>query len=125
MGTSAFEPARLGPVQLRNRILKAATFEGVMPRGAVTPELIDFHVTVARGGAAPTTLAYCAVSMGGRVSGNTLAFTDGLIANLTRLTDAVHAHGAAVSAQLGHAGLVAQAHSKKHPSLAPSTRFSA
>lgn len=120
-----FEPAQLGPMSLRNRVLKAATFEGVMPRGAVTQELIDFHTAVARGGAALTTLAYCAVSMGGRVSADTLVFSDGLIDDLTRLTDAVHDEGAAVSAQLGHAGLVAQSHSKKHPSMAPSTRFSA
>jgi len=122
---SAFEPARLGPLTLRNRIIKAATFEGVMPRGAVTPELIDFHVGVARGGAALTTVAYCAVSMGGRVSRNTLVFTEDLIDDLSRLTAAVHAEGAAVSAQLGHAGLVAQNQSKRHPSMAPSTRFSA
>lgn len=122
---SPFEPAQLGPIQLRNRVIKAATFEGVMPRGAVSQELIDFHVAVARGGAALTTVAYCAVSMGGRVNRHTLVFTDALIEDLTRLTDAVHAEGAAVSAQLGHAGLVAQAQSKKHPSMAPSSRFSA
>ena len=123
-GPSAFAPARLGPMKLRNRVLKAATFEGVMPRGAVTQELIDFHVGVARGGAALTTVAYCAVSMGGRVSRNTMVFTPELIPDLQRLTSAVHAEGAAISAQLGHAGLVAQNQSKKYPSLAPSTRFS-
>ncbi|WP_426571578.1 NADH:flavin oxidoreductase [Aquihabitans sp. McL0605] len=121
---SAFEPAQLGPLRLRNRVLKAATFEGVMPRGAVTQELIDFHVAVARGGAAMTTLAYCAVSKGGRVSRDTLVFTEDQIDDLRRLTEAVHAEGAAISAQLGHAGLVAQNQSKRYPSLAPSTRFS-
>jgi 2,4-dienoyl-CoA reductase-like NADH-dependent reductase (Old Yellow Enzyme family) len=120
-----FAPARLGPLRLRNRIIKAATFEGVMPRGKVTPALIDFHVAVARGGAALTTVAYCAVSKGGRVNRNTLVFDEALAPDLTRLTDAVHAEGAAISAQLGHAGLVAGAQSKKHPTLAPSTRFSA
>lgn len=119
-----FEPVRLGPMRLRNRVLKAATFEGVMPRGAVTNELIDFHVAVARGGAALTTLAYCAVSMGGRVNRNTLVFQDALIDDLAKLTEAVHTEGAAISAQLGHAGLVAQSQSKQHPSLAPSARFS-
>nr|MBA3907994.1 NADH:flavin oxidoreductase [Pseudonocardiales bacterium] len=122
---SPFEPAMLGPLRLRNRIIKAATFEGVMPRGAVTDELIDLHVAIARGGAALTTLAYCAVSMGGRVSAHTLVFDEPLIPDLIRLSDAVHAEGAAISTQLGHAGLVAQAQSKKHPTLAPSTRFSA
>ena len=122
---SPFQPATLGPLRLRNRILKAATFEGRMPRGAVTPELIDFHVAVARGGAALTTVAYGAVSKGGRVSRNTLVFDDDLTADLATLTAAVHAEGALVSAQLGHAGLVAQDQSKRHPSMAPSGRFSA
>ena len=123
-GPSAFTPATLGPLHLRNRLIKAATFEGVMPRGAVTQQLIDFHVAVARGGAALTTVAYCAVSKGGRVSRDTMVFTEDLIPDLQRLTAAVHAEGAAVSAQLGHAGYVAQNQSKHHPSLGPSTRFS-
>ena len=55
--TTAFEPARLGPLTLRNRIIKAATFEGVMPRGIVSDALVDFHTAVARGGAAMTTVA--------------------------------------------------------------------
>ena len=122
---TAFEPARLGPLQLRNRIIKAATFEGVMPRGAVTDELIRFHTEVARGGAAMTTVAYCAVSPGGRVNRNTLVLHRDLLPDLRRLTDAVHAEGAAVSAQLGHAGLVANARSNRTPTLAPSTRLSA
>lgn len=121
---SPFEPAQLGPLTLRNRIIKAASFEGVMPRGAVSQDLIDFHVALAKGGVGLTTLAYCAVSKGGRVSRDTLVFTDELVGDLTRFTEAVHAEGAKVSAQLGHAGLVAQSNSKRHPSLAPSTRFS-
>lgn len=31
-----FAPARLGPVDLRNRILKAATFEGMSPKNVVS-----------------------------------------------------------------------------------------
>ena len=120
-----FEPYDLGPVRLRNRIIKAATFEGLMPRGSVSRELIDFHVDVARGGAAMTTVAYCAVSKGGRVNRHSLVFTEELVPELVTLTDAVHAEGAAISAQLGHSGLVAQAQSKKYPSMAPSARFSA
>jgi 2,4-dienoyl-CoA reductase-like NADH-dependent reductase (Old Yellow Enzyme family) len=124
-GRVPFEEAPLGPITLRNRIIKAATFEGVMPRGVVTQDLVDFHVRVARGGAALTTVAYCAVSKGGRVSRDTIVMRPEVIDDLARLTEAVHEEGAKVSAQLGHAGLVAQAHSRRHPSLAPSTRFSA
>lgn len=120
-----FAPARLGPIELRNRIVKAATFEGVMPRGRVTQELIDFHVRVARGGAGLTTVAYCAVSKNGRVSPHTMVMDEATAPALAQLTDAVHAEGAAIAAQLGHAGLVAQGHSRKRPSMAPSTRLSA
>jgi 2,4-dienoyl-CoA reductase-like NADH-dependent reductase (Old Yellow Enzyme family) len=122
--SSAFGPAQLGPITLRNRIIKAATFEGVMPRGAVTQQLIDYHLAVAEGGVGLTTLAYCAVSMEGRVSPHTLVFAPSLVPDLQRFTSAVHATGAKVSAQLGHAGLVAQANSRKYPTTAPSTRFS-
>lgn len=122
---SPFEPARLGPLTLRNRIIKAATFEGVMPRGAVSDDLIAFHRRVAAGGAAMTTVAYCAISKGGRVHRNTLVMDEGIVADLERLTDAVHDEGALVAAQIGHAGLVANVRSNGRPTLAPSTRFSA
>ena len=61
-----FEPARLGPITLRNRTIKAATFEGRTRDGLVTPELIDFHRRVAAGGVGMTTVAYLPVSPEGR-----------------------------------------------------------
>src|SRR5690606_21090525 len=61
-----FAPAKLGPIELPNRFLKAATFEGMAPRRVVTDALIDFHRAVAAGGVGMTTLAYCAVSPDGR-----------------------------------------------------------
>nr|WP_319433006.1 NADH:flavin oxidoreductase [Mycobacterium sp. RTGN5] len=115
----------LGPLTLKNRFIKAATFEGRMPRGEVTDDLIDFHVEVARGGAAMTTVAYCAVSPGGRVHRDTMVLDSRRAEALRRLTDAVHADGALVCAQIGHAGLVANTRSNRMRTLAPSTRFSA
>ena len=120
-----FAPARLGPLTLRNRFIKAATFEGVMRRGAVSDELVEFHRAVARGGVGMTTVAYCAVSPGGRVNRNTLVMSPEIVGDLERLTGAVHDEGAAVAAQIGHAGLVADVRSNRTSTLAPSTRFSA
>ncbi|NLE81682.1 MAG: NADH:flavin oxidoreductase [Rhodococcus sp.] len=119
-----FEAAKLGPLTLRNRFVKAATFEGVMPRGRVTNQLVDFHTEVARGGAAMTTVAYCSVSKAGRVHANTLVLDSDHVPDLRRLTDAVHAEGALACAQIGHAGLVANTLSNKSKTLAPSTRLS-
>jgi len=121
----AFTPLRLGPLSLKNRFIKAATFEGVMPRGQVSDALIDFHTDVARGGAAMTTVAYCAISPGGRVHRDTIVLDRDRASQLRRLTDAVHAEGALVCAQVGHAGLVANTLSNRTPTLAPSTRLSA
>jgi 2,4-dienoyl-CoA reductase-like NADH-dependent reductase (Old Yellow Enzyme family) len=120
-----FEPARLGPLTLRNRVIKAATFEGSTPRGEVTQRLIDYHLAVARGGVGMTTVAYCAVAPDGRVHRHCLVLSPETVPQLRRLTDAVHAEGTAVAAQLGHAGLVADTVSNRMGTLAPSTRFSA
>ena len=120
-----FEPAQLGPKTLRNRTVKAATFEGRTRGGEVTDALVDFHREQAAGGVGMSTVAYCAVSPDGRVFRNCLVVGDRTRAGLERLAQAVHDEGALVSAQLGHAGLVADSVSNKQKSLAPSRRLSA
>ncbi|MEU2037588.1 NADH:flavin oxidoreductase [Nocardia niwae] len=119
-----FAPARLGPITLRNRVIKAATFEGRTPDAVVTDELIEFHREVAAGGVGMTTVAYCAVAPGGRTDRHQIWMRPDAVPGLRRLTDAVHGEGAAVSAQLGHAGPVANAASNRAPALAPSRMFS-
>ena len=114
-----FSPAKLGPVTLRNRIIKAATFEGRTPQALVTDDLIAFHRAMAAGGVGMTTVAYCAVSPGGRTDGKQLWMRPEALPGLRRLTEAVHAEGAAISAQIGHAGPVADARSNRATALAP------
>jgi 2,4-dienoyl-CoA reductase-like NADH-dependent reductase (Old Yellow Enzyme family) len=118
-----FAPAKLGPLTLRNRIIKAATFEGATPKRVVTDRLIDFHRTVAAGGVGMTTVAYCAISRDGTTDGRQIVLTDDAVPGLRQLTDAIHAEGAAACAQIGHAGPVANPMGTKHPSLAPSRVF--
>ncbi len=122
--TAVFAPSRLGPLTLKNRIIKAATFEGAAPRGEVTEELIDFHRRVAAGGAAMTTVAYLAVSPEGRTDRHCVLLREPALPGLRKLTDTVHAAGAAVSAQIGHAGPVANSRSNGSPSLSASRRLS-
>ncbi|MYJ36260.1 MAG: NADH:flavin oxidoreductase [Acidimicrobiaceae bacterium] len=123
---SAVEPfgeARLGPVTLRNRIIKAATFEGVMPEALVTSELIEYHRAVAAGGAGMSTVAYLAVAPEGRTHAECIWLRPEAVPGLRRLTDAIHAEGSAAAAQIGHAGPVANSRSNKAASIAPSKRF--
>lgn len=114
-----FSPAKLGPITLRNRVIKAATFENRTPDALVSDDLITYHRLPAAGGVGMTTVAYCAVSRGGRTSDDGLWMRPEALPGLRRLTEAVHAEGAAVSAQIGHAGPVADARSNKARALAP------
>ncbi|MEQ6900919.1 NADH:flavin oxidoreductase [Nocardioides sp. YIM 152588] len=113
-------PVRLGPVTLRNRVIKAATYEGLSHRARVTQDLVDFHVGYAKGGVGMTTVAYCAVSREGRTDRHQLHWTDESLPGMRALTEAVHAEGAAISAQIGHGGPVAEPRGNKAPALSPS-----
>lgn len=118
-----FSPGRLGPLTLRNRTVKAATYEGLAHRGRVTRDLVDFHVAYARGGVGMTTVAYLAVEKDGRTDRHQVTWTDDAMPGLRALTDAVHDAGAHVSAQIGHGGPVAEARGNQSPALAPSRRM--
>lgn len=122
---AVFAPAPLGPLTLRNRIIKAATFEGRSPRGEVTDDLVAFHVAMAEGGVAMTTVAYLAVAPEGRTDRHCIVLGPESEAGLGRLTAAVHRAGALVSAQIGHAGPVANSASNGQPALSPTSRFGA
>lgn len=118
-----YAPAQLGPITLRNRIIKGATFEGVTRRNVVTDELVEYHRKVAAGGVGMTTVAYCAVSREGSTDGRTIVLTPESVDGLARLVDAMHAEGAAVAAQIGHAGAVANPLATKVPAVGPSRIF--
>jgi 2,4-dienoyl-CoA reductase-like NADH-dependent reductase (Old Yellow Enzyme family) len=118
-----FAPVQLGPTTLRNRIIKAATFEGVVPDSLVTDELIEFHREVAAGGVGMTTVAYLAVAPEGRTHAECIWLRKEAVPGLARLADAVHEQGAAVAGQIGHAGPVADPKSNKAASIAPSKAF--
>lgn len=116
---TAFTPAKVGPLTLRNRIIKAATFEGATPDALVTDQLIEYHLRPARGGVGMTTVAYCAVSPDGRTDRHQIWMRPEAVPGLRRLTDAIHGEGVAACAQLGHAGPVANGASTRLPVLAP------
>ncbi len=116
------DPGTLGPARLRNRVIKAATYEGLAHRGRVTQELVDFHVRYARGGVGMTTVAYLAVTADGRTNRHQICWQDEALPGLRHLTDAVHEAGAAVSAQIGHGGPVAEPRGNRAPAISPSRR---
>ena len=119
-----FEPARLGPIELRNRVIKCGTNEGMSRDGLMTDALIDFHREFAAGGVGMTTLSYCAVASEGRTFKHQLWMRDEALPGLRRFTEAMQAEGAKSAIQLGHAGWFASPHAMKERPVGPSRTFS-
>ena len=99
-----FTPVRIGPITLRNRVIRSAAFENMAYGNSPSQELKDYHVAVARGGVGMTTLAYASVSRSGLSFDNQLWMREEIVPALKDITDAIHAEGAKASIQLGHCG---------------------
>ncbi|MBN1176176.1 MAG: NADH:flavin oxidoreductase [Dehalococcoidales bacterium] len=102
-----FTPGKIGNLELRNRTIRSGCFEGMCQQATPSDALIEHHRKVAAGGIGMTTVAYCAVSRDGLAFGHEMWMREEIIPVLKRLTDAVHAEGAAASIQLGHCGFFA------------------
>lgn len=72
--------------------------------GRPTAALVNHHAELAAGGIGMTTVAYMAVSRVARTLPNQTWMRREILPDLRVLTDAVHAEGAAISAQITHGG---------------------
>ncbi|RMF18092.1 MAG: NADH:flavin oxidoreductase [Candidatus Dadabacteria bacterium] len=123
---TAFTPFQLGGLTLRNRTIKTATYEGMCPDSIPSDDLIEHHRRIAAGGIGMTTVAYCAVSPNGRTFKEQMYMRPEVMPQLKRLTDTVHAEGAAASIQLGHCGFFSKnTELPGRRSLGPSRQFNA
>ena len=104
MESPIFTPVKIGPVTLRNRVIRSAAFENMAYGNSPSQDLYDYHVAVARGGVGMTTLAYASVNRSGLSFDGQLWMREEIVPGLKRITDAVHAEGAKCSIQLGHCG---------------------
>lgn len=104
MDSLLFTPVTLGSLTLRNRSIRSAAFESMCPGNVPSPQLLDYHRSVAAGGVGMTTVAYAAVTRSGLSFDRQLWMRPEIVPGLRELTDAVHAEGAAASIQLGHCG---------------------
>ncbi len=102
-----FEPVRIRNLELKNRFVRSATFEGCGDgRGNVTDKLITLHETLGRGGVGLIITGIVYVHPTGAISRTQASLDhDDRNPGWQRLTRAVHEQGAAVAVQLFHAGL--------------------
>jgi 2,4-dienoyl-CoA reductase-like NADH-dependent reductase (Old Yellow Enzyme family) len=104
--SALLEPARLGPVEVRTRIIRAGTGESMGgPGGEVGEDYVELHRALARGGVGVAFTGHMFVHPRGRygmLQGG--IHDDAMIPGLRRVTDAVHREGGRIFAQIAHAG---------------------
>lgn len=102
----AFSPAYLGKLELKNRFIKAATYEGKAPDGVPGDLLLDFHRAIVEGGVAMTTLGYCTTEADGRINDQMMWMHEGIRPQLMHINSELKkaAPDAKISGQLAHCG---------------------
>lgn len=101
-----FESIRLGTLELPNRLMRSATWEGMATDfGYVTDELVALYRDLARGGVGLIVTGFAYVVPSGRALPRQVGvYDDRQVAGLARIADAVHREGGRVAAQIVHAG---------------------
>ncbi len=101
-----FSTVTINSMTLDNRFIRSATWEGMATAdGRVAPKLIETMVALAEGGIGLIISGHTYVSTVGQASPFQLGiYDDSLVDGLQSMTDAVHAAGGRIVAQLAHAG---------------------
>ena len=117
---TVFEPTNLGPVQLRNRLIRAGTGESMAaPDGTIGADYVALHENLARGGVGLAFTGHIFTHIRGRYGELQAGLhTDAAIPRFRQVTDAVHNSGGRIFAQIAHAG--SQSMSFSTQPLAPS-----
>ncbi len=120
--TSLFERSTINGMELANRFVRSATWEGMAADdGGCTPKLIDLMTALAKGGVGLIISSHAYVSPEGQAAPRQLgAHSDDLIPGLETMTKAVHENGGKIVMQLSHGGFFASAKQTGQTPLAPS-----
>jgi mycofactocin system FadH/OYE family oxidoreductase 2 len=114
-------PLRVGPVTVPNRIVFCAHLTNAAVDGLPTEQHVAYYAARAAGGAGLIVTEELSVHPDDRPYEKLLRGVDpAVVAGLRRLTDAVHAHGVPVLAQLNHNGGQSSGMYSRRPVWAPS-----
>ena len=104
MESLLFTPAKIGPIEIKNRVIRASAYEGMCDGHVPTQQLKDYHTALACGGVGMTSVAYAAVNKSGLSFHRQMWMRPEIIPGLRDLTDSIHEAGAKACIQLGHCG---------------------
>ena len=107
MTKAVFEPITLRNLTVRNRLWAPpmCQYSAVDADGMVQPWHVEHYGSLARGGFGAVIVEATGVVPEGRITPHCLGlWDDDQIEGMTRITERIHAHGAAAGIQLAHAG---------------------
>jgi 2,4-dienoyl-CoA reductase-like NADH-dependent reductase (Old Yellow Enzyme family)/thioredoxin reductase len=114
-------PLRIGPIEIRNRIVSTAHQTTLVHDGLPTDDFVAYHAARAHGGVGLICIEATAVHPSGLLTGHTIAGYDPrVVERLARVADAVHAGGGRLFAQLFHGGREQIDAPPRAPAVAPS-----
>jgi len=100
-----FEPVKIKDMELRNRFVRSATYDGCADDGYVTDKQVNLYTTLSEGGVGLIITGITSVHHSGQISKfQNFISSDEFISGFKRLTSAVHDRGAKIAVQLFHAG---------------------
>ncbi|MCW3992016.1 MAG: NADH:flavin oxidoreductase [Candidatus Bathyarchaeota archaeon] len=104
--SALFEPFRIGPMEIGNRLMRSATTSRWSDeRGVVRPEIIDLYRRLAEGEVGLIVKGHLYVTDPGRAYIGMAGLShDYHVPMLRRLTEAVHEHDGKIVAQINHTG---------------------
>lgn len=105
MLSKLFEPAQIGSLKLRNRIVMPPMVVNFANNGYVSEDTKAYYAERAKGGVGLIIVEATAIAFSGRGSPLQLAiYDDDFVDGLRELTEVVHQYGAKVAIQLAHVG---------------------
>lgn len=123
MKKSIFDKTKLGAIEVKNRLVRSATWEGMAAEdGSIPEELYQVYEKLAEGGVGTIITGFTSVSQDDfYFDGMMRLGSDHLIPQYKKLTDIVHSHGTAVIAQLALGGYFEQDASGRFQMFEPDT----
>ncbi len=107
MSIDLFKPYRIDNLEMRNRFVRSATWDGTADSsGAVTDSSVALYRKLGRGGVGLIISGFAFISpLGQAAYGQYGAHVDDMLPGLRRLAQAAHKGGAKIALQIVHAGI--------------------
>lgn len=119
-----FEKTKLGSIQLKNRIIRSATHEGLADKeGYPTDKLIKKYKVLAKNNVGCIITGYAGITQNGKSNYHNMLMIhdDSFIDSYKRLTQKIHEHKTPIILQIAHCGRQTRKKITGLPTVAPSS----